>query len=344
MPSLSNPRAPARAVDLDLLKTLLVCGMVGAHVIQLITLAPRPEARGFSDVINLVAFSGFMFAFGIGVGLPRSGDGEKRSLWRRLRPVLLLLLATYVSSVAFVVLVDRAPLTPALLYDLLTLTRLFGWSEFLASFFVLYLLLAVMRPWLVRIGQNPWTLVGAVGLGLASTLIVVDWPLPVLASVVGTTRFPSFPLLAYLPWFFLGIWYGTHPLRWWHFALAALATASFYYFTTTRGGFPERFPATIQWVSGSALFLLPLFRMARLVGNHVKIPSVLLMPGRHVLSFLVLSNLIIFATRYLEGRPVRGTLTAALVALAIVAAVSLLWWIVERARGRTPSAIRQPSA
>jgi hypothetical protein len=185
--------------------------------------------------------------------------------------------------------------------------------------------------------------VGAVSLGLASTLIVVDWPLPVLASVVGTTRFPSFPLLAYLPWFFLGIWYGRNPLRWWHFALAAVATAGFYYVTTTRGGFPERFPPTALWVAGSALFLLLYLGVSRLVARYVKIPSVLLLPGRHVLSFLVLSNLIIFATRYLEGRPVRGTLMAGFVALAIIAAISLLWWILERRRGRTPSVIRQPS-
>jgi hypothetical protein len=344
MPYLNSPGSSARAADLDLLKTLLVYGMIGAHVVQLITLAPRPEARGFSDFINLVTFSGFMFAFGIGLGLPRGSEGRKRSLWQRLRPVLLLLLATYVSSIAFVVLVDKGRLTPTLLYDLLTLTRLFGWSEFLASFFVLYLLMAVMRPLLVGIGQNPWALVSAIGLGLASTLLVVDWPLPVLATVVGTTRFPSFPLLAYLPWFFLGIWYGSHPLRWWHSALAAAATAGFYYLTATRGGFPERFPPTALWVAGSALFLLLYLAVSRLVAKYVKIPSVLLLPGRHVLSFLVLSNLIIFATRYFEGRPVRGTLMAALVAVAIVAAISLLWWVLERTRGRTPSAIRQPSA
>jgi hypothetical protein len=344
MPSLSSPSSSARSADLDLLKTLLVYGMIGAHVIQLITLGPRWEARGFSDFINLVTFSGFMFAFGIGVGLPRGGDGERRSLWRQLRPVLLLLLATYVSSVAFVVLVDRERLTPSLLYELLTLTRLFGWSEFLASFFVLYLLMAATRPWLVRIGQNPWTLAVAIGLGLASTLLVVDWPLPVLATVVGTTRFPSFPLLPYLPWFFLGIWYGNHPLRWWHVVLAAVATAGFYYVTTTRGGFPERFPPSALWVAGCALLLLVYLGVSRFVASHLKIPGVLLLPGRHVLSFLVLSNLIIFAARYLESRPVRGTLMAALVTLAIVAALSLMWWVLELARGRTPAAIRQPSA
>jgi uncharacterized membrane protein len=89
MPSPNSPRSSARAADLDLLKTLLVYGMIGAHVVQLITLAPRADARGFSDFINLVTFSGFMFAFGIGVGLPRGNEGRKRSLWQRVRPVLL---------------------------------------------------------------------------------------------------------------------------------------------------------------------------------------------------------------------------------------------------------------
>jgi hypothetical protein len=344
MPSPTNAPAHGRAADLDLLKTLLVCGMIGAHVIQLITLAPKREALAFSDFVNLITFAGFMFAFGIGLGLPRTGEGRRRTLVQHLWPAVLLLLATYVSSLAFVVLVDRGRVTPSLLYELFTLTRLFGWSEFLASFFVLYLLTATTRPLLLRIGQNPWFLATAVAAGLASTLLVVDWRMPVIAAVVGTTRFPSFPLLAYLPWFFLGIWYGSHPLRWWHVAAAAAVTAGFYYFTVTRGGFPERFPPTALWVAGPALFLLLYLGIARLIAARVKLPSALLLPGRHVLSFLVFSNLIIFTTRYLENRPVRTTLMAALVAAAIVVGIGLFWWVVERARARARTAIRPRSA
>ena len=59
-----------RVLYLDLFKTILVYGMVLAHVIQLIgnNIAPLRAANGISIVVNLITFSGFMLAFGIGIG------------------------------------------------------------------------------------------------------------------------------------------------------------------------------------------------------------------------------------------------------------------------------------
>ena len=153
-------KTPNRATDLDLLKTLLVIGMVGAHVVQLITFRARPEAAIFAEYANLVSFPGFLFAFGIGLGLPKP-EGRKRSLWRQLRPSLLLLLAVYASSFAFALLVDRKKLDPQLIFDVVTMQRLFGWSEFLATFFMLSLLTLLALPALLAIGRNPWLLVVA---------------------------------------------------------------------------------------------------------------------------------------------------------------------------------------
>ena len=167
--------AGGRLQYLDLLKTLLVWGMIAAHVIQLLGFGLKPWHQAYSDFINLVTFSGFMFAFGLGVGLPSSGTSSRqKTLWQRLWPALLLLLAVYASSIAFVVLADRKPLTPERLADLLSMRVLFGWSEFLASFFVLYLVIAIARPALLWIGRNPFALIAAVGLCLLSTRLVVS--------------------------------------------------------------------------------------------------------------------------------------------------------------------------
>ena len=62
-------------------------------------------------------------------------------------------------------------------------------------------------------------------------------------------------------------------------------------------------------------------------------------PGRHVLSFLVLSNLALFATRYFIGKPVRLTLVAALVTLVMVVVLSAGWYAWETLRRSTR---RQP--
>ena len=116
---------PARSQGLDLFKTMLVVGMVIAHVLQLLTRQMPGWTERFSEFINLVTFSGFLFAMGIGLGL--SGGGSK-TWWQRLKPVLMLLGAAWLSSIAFALLVDRVTLTPDLVADVLTMRRLFGWS------------------------------------------------------------------------------------------------------------------------------------------------------------------------------------------------------------------------
>jgi len=323
-----------RAADLDLLKTLLVVGMVGAHVIQLITFRARPEAAIFAEYANLVSFSGFLFAFGIGLGLPKP-EGRKRSLWPQLRPSLLLLLAVYASSFAFALLVDRKKLDPQLILDVVTMQRLFGWSEFLATFFMLSLLTLVARPALLAIGRNPWLLAAATLACLATTFYTTGATVPLLPTLVSHTGFANFPLLPYLPWFLLGIWYGSHPVRAWHFVPALAMSGYLYWVTMQTGQFPNRFPPTILWIVGPAAILLAYLWLCRFVAARVSLPDVLLTPGRHVLSFLLLSNIGFFATRYFMGKPVRSTLIAVLVTVGVLVLLSAGWYAWERLRRAT---------
>lgn len=325
---MKNPSSP-RLADLDLLKTLLVIGMIGAHVIQLITFRARPEAAIFAEYANLVSFSGFLFAFGIGLGLPKPEE-RPRSRWRQLRPVLLLVLAVYASSFAFALLVDRKPLNAQLIVDVVTMQRLFGWSEFLATFFTLSLLILIARPAPLAIGRNPWLLLAASVACLATSFYSTSAIFPLLPTLVSHADFPNFPLLPYLPWFLLGIWYGSHPVRAWHFVPALAITGYLYWVTLEIGAFPNRFPPTILWIIGPAAILLAYLWLCRFIAARVTIPPVLLTPGRHVLSFLVLSNIGFFATRYFLGKPVRTTLVAALVTTGVLVVLSVGWWVWEK--------------
>ncbi|RYE10505.1 MAG: hypothetical protein EOP22_03945 [Hyphomicrobiales bacterium] len=292
---------PGRAADLDLFKTLLVWGMIAAHCIQLLAFRPKLPAVVVSEVVNLITFSGFMFAFGLGIGLSR---GQPKSWWARLKPALLLLVATWVSELAFMLLVERANLTPDLLWNILSLSRLYGWSEFLASFFTLYLIIALARPLLVAIGSAWYFLVPTALLCLASTQLVVSADLPLLATLLGTTNFASFPLLPYLPWFLIGIYCGRHPERPlavdWVLAVAATGLCTLYlvYYDFT---WPGRFPPTALWIIGPALLLLVYLSLSRLTARHIAIPPILLGAGRHVLAALLVSNLVIFGLRYWFG-------------------------------------------
>lgn len=314
----------ARAAYLDVFKTLLVWGMITAHVIQLVggRVKPPELANGFSDFINLVTFSGFLFAFGVGVGL--SGRGSKSWL-RRLRPAAMLLAASYISAIAFVTLVEKRPVTAELLTDLLSLRVLYGWSEFLASFFMLYLMLAVARPLFVRIAEKAWVLAATIAVCLAATLLTTSTNIPLTATIVANTNYANFPLLPYMPWFLLGIRLGLDrgAIRAWYVPVALVATGAFYWTSASTGAFPQRFPPSALWVIGPAAFLLAYVFLSKAIAR-VSVPGILLLPGRHVLMFLLWSNLIIFATRNRLGQPIHQLWLAALAAAGIVAAITVL--------------------
>lgn len=331
--SLSEAGKPARAADLDLFKTVLVWGMITAHCIQLLAFRPKPAAIAISDVVNLITFSGFMFAFGWGLGLSR---GAPKSWWARLYPVVLLGLATWVSEFAFMALVEKAKFDGALIYNILTFSRLYGWSEFLASFFVLYAIIAVARPWLIAIGERWYLMVPAAIACLAATWIVVSGDIPLLATIVGTTNFASFPIVPYLPWFLLGIFYARNPEhpRAADWVLAAVATGLCALWTAYYGEYPGRFPPTVLWIVGPALILILYLVVARFVGRRVRIPRVLLGTGRHVLAALLVSNLIIFGLRYAVGFRLGQWWWTPILAISIIATVTLWAWVLDLWKAR----------
>ncbi|WP_449394729.1 hypothetical protein [Devosia riboflavina] len=319
-----------RSSDLDLFKTMLVVGMVAIHVFQLLGRSMPVWVDRLAEGINLITFSGFLLAMGVGVGM---GSERERGFWERLRPVVLLLLAAWISAFAFALLVDRTPLTWALALDVLSFRRLFGWSEFLASFFMLYLLLALFRPLILRMALDPLSFGLAVALSFASTWIVVDLWLPASATLLGTTLFASFPLLPYLPWFLVGIRLGRSggKLGWAHWALAALCSGLLAFQVQQTGALPGRFPPTVLWVIGPALVLAIYWALARLLAARV--PNLLLLPGRHVLSYLLVSNLLIFSARRVWGRPITEVETWLGGALGVLVVIGVGWWVVERLRG-----------
>jgi hypothetical protein len=49
--------------------------MITAHCIQLLAFRPKPAAGTISDVVNLITLSGFLLAFGLGIGLSK-GQAE----------------------------------------------------------------------------------------------------------------------------------------------------------------------------------------------------------------------------------------------------------------------------
>lgn len=323
-----------RALPLDLLKTLLVAGMISAHVIQLVTEEPPRWALIWSDVVNLLTFSGFMLAFGLGVGLS-AGRERRRSLGERALPVVKMLVAVWISSFGFLLLVERTPIDGWLLREVMTTEVLFGWSEFLTSFLVLYILLAVARPAFVRVATQPtWLIAACIG-ALAMTMVTTGAYWPLIGGLVGHGGYPNFPVLSYLPWFLIGIHLGArgHRISAGDIAVGAAVTGAFLLFLWQEH-LPERFPPSLLWIIGPGLPLMLYLWVAERVARHVPRPGITLAAGRHVLASLVLSNLLIFAVRYVWGWPVTGAWGIVGASLGLLVGVTLWATLLSRLPSR----------
>ena len=251
-------------------------------------------------------------------------------------PVLKMLTAVYASSFGFLLLVEREPLDGWLVREVLTTEVLFGWSEFLTTFLVLYLLLAVARPVFVWVGTRPRWLIAASVAGLASTMVTTGAYWPLIGGLVSHLGYPNFPLLPYLPWFLIGVHLGARGrgVDGADLAVGAAATGAFLLFAWQEGRWPERFPPSVLWIVGPGLALgLYLWACERL---GPRVPPVLLAAGRHVLVSLVLSNLAIFAVRYLWGFPVAGGWAILGASLGLFAGVTLWGALLDRLSRRSP--------
>jgi len=195
----------------------------------------------------------------------------------------------------------------------------------------------VLRREIVGFGQ--WflapplaALISMAACSLAPT--AADWPFA--GAALGTASYATFPLPQYGFWFVAGL-HAAHGGRWpalWCWLLAGAATAGFCLIWRENGALPARFPPSAAWVFGAALPLMVTACVARLAAARVTLPQWTLMPGRHVLFFLMASNLALFANRYVNGKSVMDLPSAVGAAAALVCVIIVLRLAWDQASAR----------
>ncbi|WP_152565683.1 hypothetical protein [Devosia riboflavina] len=100
--------------------------------------------------------------------------------------------------------------------------------------------------------------------------------------------------------------------------------------------------SAVLWVIGPALALALYWALARLVAARAS--KLLLLPGRHVLSYRLVSNLLIFSARRIWGTPITEVETWLRSALVVRVVIGLGWWVMEGWRGRAKSGPAAASA
>ena len=284
---------------IDILKGMLVFGMILSHVSGLISSYNGFPIKHIWLFTGLVTFSGFVFSFGYVCQLAYFGKDLKSSCQRMVLTALKPLIAFYISGVYWRMFIDK-DLGIKTVLKILFLFDIPPFSEFLISFSLMILFSLLFFQPIQKITTNKalfWTLFGFL---LLTPLI----PYQAIHSshlglLIGTEDFPAFPVLQYFPIYLLGIYFAKHRLLQDQKVLVIsisgfMAFIGFYF---NQHQIPGRFPPSVLWILASLFLVYVYFWIARQLTEWHMIAKPLSTWGKNGLFYLLISNILIFTFR-----------------------------------------------
>ena len=290
-----------RKREIDIMKGILTVTMILCHSIQFFGVE-KDLVQGFLvNIINLTTFSGFLFCFGYVGNMAYFQKSWPEGARKMGINALRLLVAFYISGIAYVALVEGKIFRLDFITEVLFLHKYPGWSEFLVSFSVMLLIAIVCFPVYKRL--NGWILILLALLSGMFCFIPYDmvhnsW----LALLIGSRHYVTFPVVQYSLFFAAGIWFCKNEILWkWQILILCfcLGFPCFSYYRTT-GYLPERFPLSIWYLCGGSIFIYLYYLLAcymeRIQNGMLKRVAVYFEHvGSESLYYLLFSNLMIFA-------------------------------------------------
>jgi peptidoglycan/LPS O-acetylase OafA/YrhL len=294
-PSVAGSPHSGRVLVLDLLKGLLIIGMIFSHVQAELSLSISwlNSARW---MIQLVVFSGFLFAFGYGTS---KAYLEKATLPRRriLISIARILTAYLLSAFAYVFF-DQHVVSFKSLLSIARLDTLAPYAEFLLTFVIILILILIVPQFFRTVARKDfvfWPVM--VGLLIVASADYAQNKSVLLSLWIGSKSITSFPVLQYLPLYLFGIYFAQHKI---HFSWKFLVGACFVlvvFIVARQYGLTSRFPPSVFWIAGSmgAVYLCYLISHPLLQVEILAKP--LIDVGQHSLSWYLMSNLIIYSAQ-----------------------------------------------
>lgn len=283
---------------IDLLKGLFVIGMVWGHLVDLWS-TTNGRAGNIYYALSIVTFSGFLFCFGYAMQLSYSRG--RLTLTHALSNTARILIAFYISGIAYELIVHAKDWTPQDLGNVLIIKTLPELSEFLPAFALTSLIGSLlMRPlnWIIA----SWPRLGlTLFLLLLTTLLPFGWvQSPQLCLLIGCEQnlFTSFPVLQYFIFFLLGMAVAQKNFRFsWIMPIVGVAALGIYLYFHFTQGMARRFPPDLKWILGGLTFLILWYSAARLLERVPLIRDLLVPIGRNTLFYYLFTNLLFFAGR-----------------------------------------------
>lgn len=287
-----------RNLEIDLTKGILTVGMVFSHTVQFLTNNPNKILIFISSLTDLVSFSGFLFCFGFAAWMAYL-QAPQRPWSRIFKTTLKFYIAFIISGMAFRILINSREAGLNLLANIAGVRDIPAYSEFLLAFALITLLGAVFQSVIVLSTRHWQNLLISTAICLAFTFLPHDLHYdPLISQFIGGQGFIVYPMIQYLPLFLLGVFRARHAeqfnIR--LYFLTAMAGILLYITFISFELSPARFPPSAGWILSSAGLFFLYYWFAHIV--HAKFPDLikkyLNAVGQNVLTYLLLSNLVLF--------------------------------------------------
>ena len=282
--------------SIDVMKGLLVWGMILAHVIKFSADRQWRQVQLGEFIGDASSFAGFVFCFGYTARFAYLNDQPRYR--QMLSTIIKLVLAFYCSGLMSLVLIENQPLTWPRFFNLILLQKLPMYCEFLISFAILLSVAMLARKPLRWLLQHPWLMLGLIGALLGATFFsyasVTSVPLSLLVGTNPPLAYP-FPALQYSPIFLLGMLFAHQQWRgsWITWLLGACGFAWLVWRSLEQQPF-NRFPPSWHWIVGGLAAALLWFSIASVLSRSTWLVRLFQPIGANTLVYLLLSNLIIF--------------------------------------------------
>lgn len=295
------PAATGRNQSLDFFKGIVTVIMICGHIVQFFPL--NWATAIFSDYVNLTTFSCFALSLGYASDIAYiSRNREKRVLRAKLAGnAVKTLLAYYISGIAYSALIE-GDMSWQCVTRILLFQKVPGYSEFLLTFAAFYPVLYFLRPLLTNLDGRLYLSYLLISL-LATFLPYWKVQGTLTGVLIGSSTFSCFPLLQYAGYFVTGVYLSQKKLVF-HgklFTATCVAGAAFLYYVVCFRSLPVRFPPSLFWVLGGyfATYVYYLLSCKTIERFSNGLTAFVCSIGRKTLSYLLISNLLLFTARKL---------------------------------------------
>ena len=242
---------------------MLTVAMMLCHCIQFFGKEEYGLQKILVNLINLSTFSGFMFCFGYTNQIAYYRKEWKNSFGKMLKNVCRMLIAFYISGIAYVALVEGKIFRWKFVAEVVMLKKYPGWSEFLVSFAAVLLVGIFLYPIIRR--MNTIMFLGVACISCIACYIPYErihnsW----LALLTGSRDYITFPVLQYGVFFAAGILVCKKEIRWnLRILLLTIIAGIPCLITVLKTGFlPERFPPSVWFICGGFVLVYGYYLIA----------------------------------------------------------------------------------